>query len=379
MESLHPEPFVTIVYCYRNRDLARVKRSLDSLCEQTIKNFTVLFVDYGSDAEVQIEIQKIISKYSFCKYVYNDTGGMFWNRSHALNTGIRLAATEFVFTADIDMIFKKNFVEKLLQEAGIDCVSFFQVYYLPEKFSNWENMGSSTYETSKKFALGLALIPVKIVSAIGGYDEFYCFWGLEDNDLEHRLNTAGVKTKFYDEEVLMYHQWHAPSISSEKDYPTGWGVFQNDYFNSKKTIVKRNEDREWGKLFSRKERASIKIMNDPSTKFDACNGSAAFFMYQLMMQFKKMKPGEHSAFEFNDVNSAMHLHSRLGKTISLLQKFFNAAKIPVKAVSPFRHLYATINEVRDAMMIFILAHSDQIEDYSIFIDEKKLKVVIFKK
>ncbi|HKR05406.1 MAG TPA: glycosyltransferase [Bacteroidia bacterium] len=379
MESLNTDLPVTIVYCYRNRDLARVKRSLDSLSGQTNKNFTVIFIDYGSENAFKEEVQKMTSRYSFCKYIYNDTRGMLWNRSHALNSGIRLAETEFVFTADIDMIFKNNFVEKLNQQAKDDCVTFFQVYYLPEKFSNWENISSATYETSKKFALGLALLPVKIIKEIGGYDEFYCFWGLEDNDLEHRLNDSGIKTKFYDQEVLMYHQWHEPSTGSQKDFPTGWGNFQNDYFNSKLSVVKRNDDKEWGKLFSEKQRASIKVMNDSPGEFTVLNGSASYFMYRLMLQFKSINPHETLMFEFNDVNSQTHLQSRLGKTISFLQKIFNAAKIPVKVVSQYRHLYTTVYEVRDELMIFILANNDKIEEYSVFMDERKLKVAIVKK
>lgn len=376
MENQRHNSVVTVVYCYRNRELPRVKRSLDSLNVQTNKNFKVIFIDYGSSSVLMNEVQKIVSKYSFCEYVYSDTRGMHWNRSHALNTGIRLAETEFVFTADIDMIFKKNFIEKLCGVAKDDCVSFFQVYYLPERFSNWKNISSKTYETSKKFALGLSLLPVKIIKSIGGYDEFYCFWGLEDNDLEHRLSTAGVKTKFYDDEVLMYHQWHHPSILSQKDFPEGWGVFQNDYFNSKKEIIKRNERSEWGRRFLENERKSIKMIKDPLTKFKVLNVSTSFFIYELIRQFENLTSEEVLCLEFNDINSVIHLRSRLGRTIYFLDKIFNIAKIPLKVISQFRYLYTTVFEVRDALMVFILAHHDKIEDYSIFIDDKKLKLVL---
>src|SRR3954467_4714663 len=105
---------LTIVYIYRNRDLERVKRTLDSLKKQTVKDFSVIFIDYGSNDSFKQGVQKIVEEYSFCKYVYNDSRGMPWNRSHALNTGIRLTETDFVFTADIDMIFETHFVETLM-------------------------------------------------------------------------------------------------------------------------------------------------------------------------------------------------------------------------------------------------------------------------
>jgi glycosyltransferase involved in cell wall biosynthesis len=40
---------VTIVYAFRNRDVLRVKASLDSLQQQTHSDFKVVFVDYGSE------------------------------------------------------------------------------------------------------------------------------------------------------------------------------------------------------------------------------------------------------------------------------------------------------------------------------------------
>lgn len=370
---------LTIIYVYRNRDSERVKRSLDSLSRQYTDKFNVIFIDYGSDEDYKKEIQKIVTGYSFCRYFYNDTRGMPWNRSHALNTGIRLCETDFVFTADIDMIFKENFIEKLLEAANFDAVTFFSVYYLPENFSDWANIENRTYAKSKTYALGLALLPLQIIKKIGGYDEFYCFWGKEDNDIELRLNKAGIKIQFNNDEVLMYHQWHVTSRSSVKDFPESWGVLQNDYFNSKSDIIVRNENIEWGRIFSEDERPSLEIINDPAVKFEIFNGGMAFFIYQLMLSFDNLKPDEILAFEFIDIKSPFHKNSRLGKTIRMIQNFFDVIKMPVSIISQFRSLYTTVFEVRDQVMIFILAHRNHVEDYCIFINENQLKLVLIKK
>ena len=93
---------ITFIYCYRDRDLERVKLSLDSLANQTNKEFRVIFVDYGSDLKRAAEVEEIVDSYDFAEYCYNDTRGKVWNRSHALNTAIRLAETEFVFTSDVE-------------------------------------------------------------------------------------------------------------------------------------------------------------------------------------------------------------------------------------------------------------------------------------
>ncbi len=40
---------ITILYPYRDRELSRLKRSLDSLSKQSQPDFKVLLVDYGSE------------------------------------------------------------------------------------------------------------------------------------------------------------------------------------------------------------------------------------------------------------------------------------------------------------------------------------------
>jgi glycosyltransferase involved in cell wall biosynthesis len=370
---------LTILYIYRNRDAKRVKLSLESLLNQTNKDFKVLFIDYGSDENHRKEIQVLISAYSFCKYIYNFTAGMPWNRAHALNTGICICETNFVFTADIDMIFKKTFIAKLVDVAAENEVTFFSVYYLPKNFSDLNSLENKEFEKSKDYALGLALLPVETVKKIGGYDEFYCFWGMEDNDMENRLKKAGIKTKFYGSEVLMYHQWHESSVSSQKDFPEGWAVFQNDYFKLKSDIIQRNENAEWGKLFSDAERPSLKKRNNPSEVFTIFDCSASFFMYKLLKHFNNMKPGETLLWEFKDSNSPTHLNSRLGKGICSIQRFLDLLNLPMEIISKHRHLYSTVYDVRDSVVIFILANKKYIFDYSILINDKKLQLMIFKK
>ena len=54
---------ITILYPYRNRDLERVKRSLDSLTLQTDQRFKVLFVDYGSTPKQAYLVKQLINNY----------------------------------------------------------------------------------------------------------------------------------------------------------------------------------------------------------------------------------------------------------------------------------------------------------------------------
>ncbi len=56
---------VTIVFPFRDRDMQRVKRSLDSLQEQTCNDFIVMFIDYGSNPNLSKEIKALVIHYSF--------------------------------------------------------------------------------------------------------------------------------------------------------------------------------------------------------------------------------------------------------------------------------------------------------------------------
>ena len=206
---------LSIIYPYRDRNIENLKRSLDSLDNQTNQEFEVFFVDYGSRKEFQETVRKLVSNYDFINYTFYPTQDQPWNKSKALNSVIKKLITDFCFVADADMIFHPMFVEraKYLQKdnKGI----YFKVSFLEEKdnenasFAHVKEYRESTYE-----ATGLSMFPVKALKELRGFDEFYHFWGAEDTDMHVRLKNAGYNVEFYDEEILLLHQWH-PSYRSK--------------------------------------------------------------------------------------------------------------------------------------------------------------------
>ena len=73
---------VTIVFPFRDRDMQRVKRSLDSLQEQTCNDFIVMFIDYGSNPNLSKEIKALVIHYSFVAYYYLHTQDIYRLRAH---------------------------------------------------------------------------------------------------------------------------------------------------------------------------------------------------------------------------------------------------------------------------------------------------------
>ncbi len=210
---------VTIVFAFRDREVSRVLRSLDSLKTQSNKNFDVLFVDYGSKPVLAIEISSVVSQYDFVQYSYLYTQYQPWNKSKALNYALNQTITDFFFVADIDMIFRADFIEIALQQSvNLHKNIYFKVGYLSKEeststkeFEKYVIQSESNHE-----ATGLTLFYTSNLKNIGGFDNFFHFWGSEDTEVHVRLRNAGFDIYFYDEQILLLHQWHSSYMRSER-------------------------------------------------------------------------------------------------------------------------------------------------------------------
>jgi len=201
---------LTLIYPYRNRDLERVKRSLDSLKSQRDSNFRVAFVDYGSRPQLASEIKKLLGTYAFVTYTYHPVQHQPWNKCKALNSVIKTLEGGYFFVADVDMIFHPDFIARARSMQHPDKAVYFKVGFLSEE-ETAKNLPFSEYKIkfeSDEGATGLTLMPVDAVKKLRGFDEFYHFWGSEDTDMHVRLKNSGIPVSFYSEEVLMLHQYH---------------------------------------------------------------------------------------------------------------------------------------------------------------------------
>ena len=93
-------PSLSIIASFRDREAGRVRRFLDSLSRQTDPEFELIFLDYGSQEKVSEQIQDLCNQYSFCRYIYNHTRGMYWNRAHAMNSAARFSDREYLLFTD---------------------------------------------------------------------------------------------------------------------------------------------------------------------------------------------------------------------------------------------------------------------------------------
>lgn len=208
---------ITFLYPHRNRDVKRIKKSMDSLASQKVKNFQVLFVDYGSENDVSEEIAQTVACYSFARCIFLETQNQIWSKSKALNFAIKHLTSEYCFVADVDIIFHPRFTSILDELKDEHHAVYFQVGFLTESQSNRE-CTFEDYEVkfiSNSEATGMTLFPVEKLKEIRGFDEFFHFWGSEDTDVHNRFKLKGNKILFYCEKLLLLHQWH-PNFNSKK-------------------------------------------------------------------------------------------------------------------------------------------------------------------
>lgn len=288
----------SLVVGYRNRDLDRVKRYLNSVKSQTVTNFELIFVDYGSDEPIAAKVKQLVNDYKFAKYIYNCTIGWSWNRSHALNTGLRIAKGEIIIFSDIDLIYSDNFLEHIAASVKENHHFYQQVFWLPKNYNYWEKLLDKplNFEASREGAKGGVHVASKeYLDKLQGYDEFYCFWGLEDHDLYDRLLNFGIKEAWLEKEKSpVYHQWH-PIVSNEKKnfFPEKWYDDMLTYYAiNKKNLIRNNTN--WGKLYTASDRPIFQIKsfkNYPIPSKIVLNTKSTFYQ-DLIKQITELKNGE---------------------------------------------------------------------------------------
>ena len=217
---------LSVITSFRDRDIRRVERFLHSLAGQTDKDFELIFLDYGSQDPTATAVRAECDKYAFCRYHYNDTRGMLWNRAHAMNSAVRLARSDWVLFTDVDLIFSDGCIARLKQgiEPGIQF--FCRAYFLPHEFDDYASLASRPTGfrlTSMKTRGLFHCVERQAFAAVGGFDEYYCIWGLEDTQLAASLRQSGVESRWLDSAAApMYHQWHPSSAKLSGAFPPKW-------------------------------------------------------------------------------------------------------------------------------------------------------------
>ncbi|WBL24861.1 glycosyltransferase family 2 protein [Zunongwangia sp. HGR-M22] len=262
----------SLVLTYRDRELEIVKRCLKSLQDQTDQDFKVFLINYGSSDKFTNALDQQIKNYNFIDYIFVPAYGQLWNKSRAINIALKRCTTKLFCVADIDLLFHPNFVQKskqLFKEK--------EIVYFKTGFLNQETTGKNlSFENSKvsfnsnKEVTGITLYQTQILKKIHGYDEFYHGWGAEDTDVHLRLKNAGYSVRFYDQEILVKHQWHPKQYRSKKSnfpFHTNLEKINHRYMTlqDQHKTTQANGEFEWGKI---PDITKLKDLQKPMHKYE---------------------------------------------------------------------------------------------------------------
>ncbi len=247
-------PQLSLVTGYRNRDLPRVKRFLDSLRNQVFQDFELILVDYGSEASISASVSELCTDYPFCVYLFCDTRGKVWNRAHALNIGIQNAKGQYFLSADVDVIYSQNVLTHLISICNRQSQIFCKAFLLPKAFSDFTQLSllPVKFSLTKPSTLGLFhCVHLDWVRKIGGYDEYYKIWGFEDTDFARRLAASGLTYVWLEEQINpIYHQWHPAGL--KQVFMKWWWEDMIVYETlSKKHVIRQQR---WGEFFTQEKR-----------------------------------------------------------------------------------------------------------------------------
>lgn len=254
---------ISIVYAHRNRDIQRIKMSFDSLEKQINKAFEVVFVDYGSDPFLVQELLELTAGYKFVKFFSLEVTQLLWNKSKALNYGILQTQNPHVFIADVDLIYHPD-TTQLFNKLAVEKTFFlFKLGYLSKAESlklfhnyNFENLKPDRYGEVN----GMILAPTKAFIEVNGLDEFFHFYGAEDEDLFARMENIGYKREF-NTSPFFFHNWHQSFAGSEDQIIT-WNprvknimrINQRHFLsNQEKEITRPLRQNEMGMVISKEQ------------------------------------------------------------------------------------------------------------------------------
>lgn len=293
---------ISIIIGFRDREMRQVKLALTALESQSYTDFEVIFLDYGSSDYYAKPLMDIVSNFNFVRYYYSFTQGLFWNRAHALNTGVRFAKGEIIIFYDIDIIAERTFLEKVSRLDFNNNFFTFSCFYLPEHFDLKSELSKNGIHHEQNY-VGVCAVAQKEVINIKCFDEFYLVWGVEDDDFYQRLEKVNLeRVQKMAGEFQLFHQWHE---SHSPKLPSMWYLTMVEHLFS--SLENKNFSNERGKLFTELDRPLLKdILNKSFNNFihlDFTPNSSFYVFNSFVQGFHKLKRNEKAYLNYSYIET----------------------------------------------------------------------------
>lgn len=245
-------PLLTVVLPIRNRSGVRLENCLRSLRWQqglATDDVDIIISDFGSSPEHRDAVVSAAATYG-ARVQYTSVDGL-WNRSRALNIGVKRAKGKFTLCTDVDMVMSPTFLRVLMDEQKkLDGRGFLLCQSRDlDSDTEGKTIGLDEYEMYlKKTTMrplhgtgGCQCVETAWFHSVHGYDEGYTYWGAEDTDMVRRGQRDGRIVQWVTEKTAMIHQWH-PTTKYDKP----WLVRKNRWRLTLTGWIVRKNRRGWG-------------------------------------------------------------------------------------------------------------------------------------
>jgi len=241
-----------IIAVYKNTVF--LKAVLDSLKNQTEKDFEVIIAEDGESPEMKDFLNDYSFEQTWQHITQKDEG---WRKNHAMNRAINASSSNWLIFIDGDCVLHSRFIEMHLRFADEHTVLAGKRVKLDKKLSDLLLSNKLTVSQIQKSLLrrllvgkgeikfmeeGIFISPDGIlgfiprmrklnylkgcnmsfskqaISAINGFDEDYQLPAIgEDIDLSWRFKKAGFKHKSVRNMAIQYHLHHTENWTSQKE------------------------------------------------------------------------------------------------------------------------------------------------------------------
>ena len=219
-------------------------KCLSSLLPQKTDKIEIILLD---DLHIRSpQLQAFCTKYGI---IYIHTGIQkckkpLWRvPGYALNIGAKLAKGNYLILGNAELLHKSTNTVEQMVKTGI--VSYPRLYDQPcggnlEHYKHFKRL-----EGRYPFFMG---VPKQTFFDIGGYDEDFIGYAYEDADLCYRLELV-IEHLEVDADAI--HLWNERGTTARKFAPNlthKLVEYNKNLYHGRMGIVKRNENKSWGKL-----------------------------------------------------------------------------------------------------------------------------------
>jgi glycosyltransferase involved in cell wall biosynthesis len=217
-----PRAPLAVVIPLRNRAGARVRNVLRGLhWQQSGAPAQILLVSQGSQPSVNEELSRICYEEGATLLIQGHPDQP-WNKSLALNYGIRATRDDlpFLMTMDGDMILAPDFLEVVLARLRREppALVLCRISDLPRgveiprsrKALNgaFPRLLEQTRLRKRSGSGAIQAASRDFFFEIRGYDEDLLWWGAMDGDILNRARLLGLELVWIENQTSMLHQWH---------------------------------------------------------------------------------------------------------------------------------------------------------------------------